>query len=158
MASSFWLTTGLAAESEAVRDGPSDWSFRGHTLRRVPSCPGAADPKSVGTITSWAFVAPPRTPALLRFALDVVCRTERGRFELPWPLRTNRFSRPAHSTTLSPLLCRLVSLSDVPWDVKKRCFREDSGGLGSPGVWGRRGSRGEKEAQCERCFLAAALQ
>src|SRR3954471_15794909 len=30
--------------------------------------------------------------------------TERGRFELPLPLRADRFSKPAHSTTLPPLL------------------------------------------------------
>src|SRR6185312_10442424 len=29
--------------------------------------------------------------------------TERGRFELPLPLRADRFSKPAHSTTLPPL-------------------------------------------------------
>ena len=32
---------------------------------------------------------------------------ERGRFELPLPLRADRFSKPAHSTTLPPL--RVVS-------------------------------------------------
>src|SRR3954452_8820701 len=32
--------------------------------------------------------------------------TERGRFELPLPLRADRFSKPAHSTTLPPLLFR----------------------------------------------------
>src|SRR5437588_12891759 len=30
-------------------------------------------------------------------------KTERGRFELPRPLRADRFSKPAHSTTLPPL-------------------------------------------------------
>jgi hypothetical protein len=30
-------------------------------------------------------------------------KTERGRFELPLPLRADRFSKPAHSTTLPPL-------------------------------------------------------
>ena len=29
--------------------------------------------------------------------------TERGRFELPLPLRADRFSKPAHSTALPPL-------------------------------------------------------
>src|ERR1700677_2985546 len=29
--------------------------------------------------------------------------TERGRFELPLPFRADRFSKPAHSTTLPPL-------------------------------------------------------
>src|SRR6187402_763721 len=37
-------------------------------------------------------------------------KAERGRFELPLPLRADRFSKPAHSTTLPPLRKRTLEV------------------------------------------------
>src|SRR3954451_19218479 len=39
-------------------------------------------------------------------------QAERGRFELPLPFRADRFSKPAHSTTLPPLRGRCRRLVD----------------------------------------------
>lgn len=44
-----------------------------------------------------------RGAALVGKSADVSHVAERGRFELPLPLRADRFSKPAHSTTLPPL-------------------------------------------------------
>ena len=44
--------------------------------------------------------------------------TERGRFELPLPLRADRFSKPAHSTTLPPLRDSFGTIADA-WDSVK---------------------------------------
>src|SRR5205807_4953289 len=51
-----------------------------------------------------------------------VSRTERGRFELPLPLRADRFSKPAHSTTLPPLRANAVSVSGAACPVKFAVF------------------------------------
>ena len=45
---------------------------------------------------------------------------ERGRFELPLPLRADRFSKPAHSTTLPPLQVATTNLSAGCESVKSK--------------------------------------
>ncbi len=56
-----------------------------------------------GTMRGLSTTGAPQPVALAVVAEPVTIDTERGRFELPLPLRADRFSKPAHSTTLPPL-------------------------------------------------------
>src|SRR5215217_3077931 len=53
--------------------------------------------------------------------------TERGRFELPLPLRADRFSKPAHSTTLPPLRVQAITIGKCGGAVKRSPVRSGGG-------------------------------
>src|SRR3954462_9580714 len=57
--------------------------------------------------------------------------TERGRFELPLPFRADRFSKPAHSTTLPPLRVGRERVSAGRKQVKRRMKGGDRGARAS---------------------------
>src|SRR5436309_13352999 len=102
----------------------------------------------------WLLVKPAVTN-------DGVVAAERGRFELPLPLRADRFSKPAHSTTLPPL--RGVRRVARPPAVVKRLVTRGRA-PGTSGSLSRRGPKGHPPRvnlvlQCrgmaERCRPAA---
>ena len=72
---------------------------------RVPTALAGAGGGRAKTGPSVVQVREPVSKVLLATAVmaEGQKETERGRFELPLPFRADRFSKPAHSTTLPPL-------------------------------------------------------
>ena len=72
-------------------------------LAAITAAREGGDRDKSGTSAVQIEQVPLQTPQFNGVTNDRAFRTERGRFELPLPLRADRFSKPAHSTTLPPL-------------------------------------------------------
>src|SRR4051812_48987734 len=85
-----------AARADAWDRGPGGGGCSGDNS-------AAAGGDNSGTTPSTYNDPAPQAEALPRVAGRGSFSAERGRFELPRPLPADRFSKPAHSTTLPPL-------------------------------------------------------
>ena len=90
------MALAVFASASSVHGWPSGGVAR-------PSRAGRADRDKAGANVGRNLERNSQTTTPAVFKAGVMDQAERGRFELPQPLLVDRFSKPAHSTTLPPL-------------------------------------------------------